>query len=348
MVVITVYPAEVAAVRWRGIMMGVSEAMVMLGLFVTYVLGLLIHLPSHLAYVILGLLVPQLIAFYFLRETPMWLARQDRDQDTTASLACLKGPSADLEKEIEYIKACIHTENVQKPSASEQFMLLRKSVYLKPLILCVLVLLFKELTGQYAAMAYTVRMFKMAGSSLDPYWCAVVMGAFRFLPCFISWMLIDRMPRRLLLSACMTVSSFSLAFLGVFLWIKLSREGVEGESLPPSQGWIPLACLSVFTLAFGIGVGPTSWTMVAEMLPSQIRNVGSGIINTSFSLFLFLVGLTFPYCIEGIGVGGTFILYAACSLLGVTFVVTCLPETKGRSFTEIQDNIMNTKSAYVV
>lgn len=334
MVVITVYPAEVSVPRWRGMTMCVSEAMVMLGVFITYLAGLVLQ-PSPLAYMIAASLVPQAVCFYFLREAPLWLARQDRDEETAASLACLRGPYADITTELEQIKSSVLTERIQKPTASEQLLLLKKPTYLKPLILSVLVLLFKELTGQYAAMAYTVQIFKMAGSSLDPYLCTVVMGAARFLPCFMSWLLIERLPRRLLLSSCMTLASFALATLGAFLWFWSLKE----EPLPESMGWIPLACLLVFTLAFGSGVGTTSWTLVAELLPSQVRNVGAGIINTSFSLFLFLVGLTFPFMVELMTIGGVFIVYSGCSLMGALFVVTCLPETRGRTFAEIQRSL---------
>ncbi|XP_042885795.1 facilitated trehalose transporter Tret1-2 homolog isoform X2 [Penaeus japonicus] len=334
MVVITVYPAEVSVPRWRGMTMCVSEAMVMLGVFLTYLAGLVLQ-PSPLAYMIAASLVPQAVCFYFLREAPLWLARQDRDEETAASLACLRGPQVDITMELEQIKSSVFTERIQKPTASEQLLLLKKQTYLKPLILSVLVLLFKELTGQYAAMAYTVQIFKMAGSSLDPYLCTVVMGAARFLPCFVSWLLIERLPRRLLLSSCMTLASFALATLGAFLWFWSLKE----EPLPESLGWIPLACLLVFTLAFGSGVGTTSWTLVAELLPSQVRNVGAGIINTSFSLFLFLVGLTFPFMVELMTIGGVFIVYSGCSLMGALFVVTCLPETRGRTFAEIQRSL---------
>lgn len=333
MVVITVYPVEVSQVRWRGIMMGVTEAMVMLGAFITY-LGGLVLLPTPLAYAFVAAHAPQLILFFFLRESPLWLARQDREEDVVDSLICLRRHGVDIKPELDHIKTSVYTEKIHRPTAAEQLLLLRKPIYLKPITLCILILLFKELTGQYAALTYTVKMFRMAGSSLDPYWCAVVMGAARFLPCFLSWVLIERLPRRLLLSTCMTIAGVSLATLGIFLWVWSDSEKGLGSHL----GWVPIVCLSIFTLAYGIGVGPISWTMVAELLPSQVRNVGAGIINSCFSLFLFLVGLTFPFSVEAVGVGGVFIAYSLCSLCGTVFVVTCLPETRGRSFTEIQTN----------
>ena len=82
---------------------------------------------------------------------------------------------------------------------------------------------------------------------------------------------------------------------------------------------------------------------MAELLPSQVRNVGAGIVNSCFGLFQVLVGLTFPYCVEAMGVGGVFIVYSVCSLCGVFFVITFLPETRGKSFTEIQTNLTSSR-----
>lgn len=333
MVVMTVYPVEVSSVRWRGIMMGVSEAMVMLGAFCTY-LGGLVFQPATLAYVFAGFLVLLLFCYTALRETPLWLARRDRNEEAATTLAWFRGGSgADVDREIEHIKASVFDEKIQKPSAWKQLLMLRKWEYLRPTVLCIMVLFFKELTGQYAALTYTVTMFKLAGSTLDPYLCAVVMGAARFLPCFMSWVMIERLPRRLLLSSCLSISSFSFATLGGVLW---HWSNVQG-GLPENLGWIPLTCICIFTLAFGCGVGPTSWTLVAELLPSKVRNVGAGILNTCFSLFLFIVGFTFPYSVEAVGAGAVFVCYAVCSMVGVIFVLTALPETRGRSFTEIQE-----------
>lgn len=341
MVVIVVYPAEVSEVQWRGIMIGVNEAMLMLGAFLTYLGGLFLR-PSLLAYTFAVVLLPQLILFFYLRESPLWLARWDREDDILESLVCLRGNGVDMKPELEHIKstACTEKIRVQKTTGTEQLMLLfRKPTYLRPITLCVLILFFKELTGQYAALIYTVKMFQMAGSTLDPYWCAVVVGAARFFPCFLSWMLIERLPRRLLLSTCMTVISISLAVLGIFLWVWSD----SSKDLGPHLGLVPVVCLSIFTLAYGIGIGPIAWTMVEELLPSQVRNIGTGIINACFSIFQSTVGLTFPFIVKAIGVGGVFVVYSLCSLCGVIFVVTCLPETQGKSFTEIQTKLGSSK-----
>ena len=331
---LTVYSAEISEVRWRGIMITIADAMVMLGVFLTY-LGGLVLFPKPLAYTLAGVLVPQLILIFFLRESPLWLARRGREDDIVDSLMCLRGRGVDIRSELEHIKTSVYSEKIHRLTAAEQLLLLRKPIYLKPLTLCVLILLFKELTGQYAALTYTVKMFRMAGSSLDPYLCAVVMGAARFLPYSMSCVLIERLPRRLLLSTGMTVAGVSLATLGIFLYVWTG----PSKDIGPYAGWVPLACLSVYIIAYSIGVGPISWTLVGELLPSHVRNIGAGIANACFSLFLILVGMTFPYIVEAVGVGGVFIAYAMCSVCGVIFVLTCLPETRGRSFTDIQNNL---------
>ena len=68
LVIMGVYPVEVSQVRWRGIMIGVAEAMLELGVFLTYLGGLFLF-PKPLAYTFACVLIPQPILFFFLRET---------------------------------------------------------------------------------------------------------------------------------------------------------------------------------------------------------------------------------------------------------------------------------------
>jgi sugar transport protein len=50
-----------------------------------------------------------------------------------------------------------------------------------------------------------------------------------------------------------------------------------------------------------------------------------------------LVTVTFLGLIELCGRSGTFLLYAALTLVGLAFTAALVPETKGRSLEEIED-----------
>jgi len=86
-----------------------------------------------------------------------------------------------------------------------------------------------------------------------------------------------------------------------------------------------------FIFSFSIGFGPIVYTYNAELYPTSMRpkalslamGVGRGVSAT--------VATTFPTLIDKIGISGVFILYGISSCIGVVFILSCVPETAGRS-----------------
>ncbi|KAI6695663.1 hypothetical protein NL676_023373 [Syzygium grande] len=64
----------------------------------------------------------------------------------------------------------------------------------------------------------------------------------------------------------------------------------------------------LYIAAFSVGMGAVPWVVMSEIFPINIKGVA----------------------------GGTFLLYAAINAAGMVFVITVVPETKGRSLEQIQ------------
>jgi major inositol transporter-like SP family MFS transporter len=52
----------------------------------------------------------------------------------------------------------------------------------------------------------------------------------------------------------------------------------------------------------------------------------------------FLVGLFFPVLLNGIGISATFFVFAIFGISGIIFIRKFLPETRGLSLEQIEDN----------
>lgn len=60
-------------------------------------------------------------------------------------------------------------------------------------------------------------------------------------------------------------------------------------------------------------------------------------IGKSFNLFLaFVIGLIFPILVDYIGISSTFFIFFGFSILSFIYTYFVIPETKGKSFAEIQ------------
>lgn len=123
----------------------------------------------------------------------------------------------------------------------------------------------------------------------------------------------------------------SLVALGVFFYIKDYDTGMA-ENL----SWLPLMSLSVFIIAYALGLGPVSWLMLSEVYSKDINAIAAP-ISGAFKYFLaFLITATFNSMSDAIGIGQTFWIFAGLSAIGTIFVIAVIPETKGKSMADIQ------------
>ncbi|XP_076041320.1 facilitated trehalose transporter Tret1-like [Oratosquilla oratoria] len=330
-IAVVVYPVEIGSTHYRGTLSASCDAMAMCGILLTYSLGLVLE-PAHLALALAFLLCFEFVALLFVPNSPVWLLKRGRLEEAQDALRYLRGNNM-LPSELQELSDSVSSEEGNAQTIGGQLSSLRNWEMLKPLLVATFLLFFKEMTGQYAVTAYSVQIFRWAGSTIDPFWCTFYVGLMRFLPCFINWFIIERVPRRKLLAGGLLLASCSLGTIGFFL--VSPSFGARKEDLL-GYGWIPLAGMLMFTFSYSAAIGSTSWTVVAEVLPSRVRNIGGGIAITMFSLFQFAVGVTFPDIVEVIGSGGTFLIFALLCFVGTLFVLVFVPDTKGLSLAKIQ------------
>lgn len=120
--------------------------------------------------------------------------------------------------------------------------------------------------------------------------------------------------------------------LGMFF--NLQKQWGEKEA-SASLGWLPLASLIVFFIAFSFGFANVPYIIMGELFPANIRSL-FGPISSSFNvLCTFTVVRCFPLMRDYLGMDGTFFLYMACTVVSLFFIGLLLPETKGKTLEEI-------------
>jgi SP family facilitated glucose transporter-like MFS transporter 8 len=72
----------------------------------------------------------------------------------------------------------------------------------------------------------------------------------------ISALIVDRYGRRPLLLISEVLTVVSLFFLSLFFFLKGGPEAEEGGVLLVYFQWLPLASLTLFMVAFSMGIGP--------------------------------------------------------------------------------------------
>jgi MFS family permease len=194
------------------------------------------------------------------------------------------------------------------------------------LVVGVTLAVIQQFSGINAVIYYAPSVMEKTGlSAANSLLYSVVIGAINVAATLAALPLVDRLGRRPLLLLSLGGMAVSLALLGLQLETATAASG----------NWPTLLCLIAYIVSFAIGLGPVYWLLVAEVFPPSLRAAGAGLSTAVVWLSNFVVGLAFLPLAGWIGQGATFWIFAAVAALGLVFVSLHVPETKGRSFAEI-------------
>lgn len=152
-------------------------------------------------------------------------------------------------------------------------------------------------------------------------------------------MLVDKAGRKVLLLISDAVMTLMLTALGVFFYI-LANDKEKADNI----GWLPIASLCIYIVAFALGYGPIPWIIASEVYSKEISPIAAPVSGAFNWALAFLITATFGSISKGIGIGETFWIFAGLSLLGTIFVALVVPETKGKTIAEIQRMLGGEKS----
>ena len=108
-----------------------------------------------------------------------------------------------------------------------------------------------------------------------------------------------------------------------------SATGENGDLIMGYWGSLALVSANAYVFFFYMSWGPVMWVMLGEMFPNQIRGSGlavSGLFQWSSN---FVITMTFPIMLAGIGLAGAYGFYALSAAISAIFVIKYVYETKG-------------------
>ncbi len=194
---------------------------------------------------------------------------------------------------------------------------------------------FQQLVGINVVFYYGAVLWQAVGfSESDALLINVLSGAISIAACIITLLVIDKIGRKPLLkwgSIGMTVT------LGIMVVAFLNAsQGPDGKLILGDWGTTALVAANLYVFFFNMSWGPVMWVMLGEMFPNQIRGSGlavSGLVQWTAN---FIITITFPILLAGIGLGGAYGIYAIFAFLSVIFVVKFINETKGKELEQMQ------------
>ena len=151
--------------------------------------------------------------------------------------------------------------------------------------------------------------------------------------------------------SCVPANKVAAFFQNPFADLEKARTAplkIENALLTPlpsvRNGWITALCIFSFMAFFAIGPGVCVWLALSELMPTRIRSNGMSVallVNQAVSTG---IAGTFLPIVGKHGYATMFFIFAGCTVVYFLTVVFFLPETKGKTLEEIEENFAGRKS----
>lgn len=320
------YVGEIAEKSVRGKLASSFAVLLSLGLLSTYSLGWIMSIEGF-AWLCIGSVIIFIGLSFLLVESPEWLMSRNREIEARESLFKLRGNNFQVCKELNDIRGQIFDQKT-KPGGLKY--LAKTPAGRKAMIVGFGLMMFQQLSGIDAVLAYTVTIFQAAGGSVEPFLATVIIGVVQIVASMLATVVIEKFGRRpLLIVSGSSMTVILMIFGGYF---RLKKTGFDMAGF----GWLPLTALILYNIVFPIGFGSISWAMISEIFTAETRAVASGISLAVNWGFVFLVRQFYPAMVANLDESITFWIFAGIMFCATIFAVFIVPETKGKSIDDIQ------------
>lgn len=252
---------------------------------------------------------------------------QGKQSEAKAALRYYRGIDNDVDAEIKALKEYIRNYTKHRVTFKELF---NTRATAKALVVSFGLMIFQQLSGIYPILFYAQKIFISFKVSMSPSGAAIILGFFLVSSTYFSTMLLNKIPRRVLLIFSFTTMAVSVGSLAIYYQLRVS-------SLMDSSIWVPLLTLSIFVSVYAVGVGPIPWLMLREIFPPNVTRRATAITAGFHWLLAFAVTKLYQNMDDNLRPGWTLWHFAINCIFGALFVYFFVPETKDRSLTDIQN-----------
>ena len=335
------YIAEVTPSRLRGRFVSLNQMTIVIGILGAQIINLIIAEKVPIGatdefiraswngqvgwrWMFFACAVPSAVFFalvFMLPESPRWLMKAGKPEKAFPTLYKIGG-EVYAREEMAGIRATL-----DDISEKVDFKALFNPKFRVVLLIGMVVAVFQQWCGINTVFNYAEEIFTAAGYGVsDTLFNIVITGTVNLVFTLVAMFTVDRWGRKKLMILGSTGLAVTYLLLGSAFYFQL-------------KGVAVLSLVVIAIAIYAMSLAPITWVILSEIFPNRIRGAAMALATFALWIACFILTFTFPLLNAGLDAAETFWVYAGICLLGFIFISIRLPETKGKSLEEIENEL---------
>lgn len=342
--VVPVYLAELAPYEIRGSIAGRNELAIVFGQLAAFVINAIIGTAFsevesvwRIMFAVSALpAIALFIGMLRMPESPRWLVEKGRHDDALAVLRTIRTDDR-AQAELGQVE---HVAEEEARTAVGLKAVLTNKWLLRIVLIGIGLGIAQQLTGINSIMYYGQTVLVESGFDQEAALIAnIAPGVIAVVGGIIALWLMDRLDRR---------KTFIIGFsLTTTFHLLIGISSLTLEIGNPLRPYVILALVVAFVGSMQTFLNVAVWVYLSEIFPLHMRGLGIGISVFALWIANGFLSLYFPSLVEGVGITGTFFLFAAVGVIALIFVATQVPESRGRTLEGLEEDV-TTGNIYTV
>ncbi|KAK5641089.1 hypothetical protein RI129_009636 [Pyrocoelia pectoralis] len=275
-------------------------------------------------------------AFLFIPDSPYHLLKAGKRKEAQLSLARFSSLSTSVE-EIE-TKLQEIEETIRQDTGD---LTLKQSLcapnFRKSLVIVSAAKIIVTFCGVTFITTYIQVIAESSNTGLSTKMVSVIYGVIQIPSVLLSGFLVDRFGRKPLYCISSLGAGIALILEGTYLYL-------QGLYNLQSIAFMPILFLIAYQLSVSFGLTYLPTLLVGELFTTRTKKIGGPLAMSLSSLVAFGSVKICGSLFESWGMYTLFWIFGGFCVLGILFALYVLPETKGKSFDEIQKSLLSTKN----
>lgn len=336
LVVMPLFIAEIAETHNRGKFVTYVNLFMTFGNLYGFLLGSHFNVKTFTLICAAPIVVTLMCLIIFIPESPVYLVFKGKRDEAKQSFKTFRRISlSEVGILIQETEILIRETNQAKAGLINSF----KDHYIwKPLLIMITLALLIQFSGLFALLSYFHMILGSARISWSVNICIILISILQILSVLLSSFLVERLGRKFLLLCSCSLVCLSTFSLGFYFFLN----NIDASFLYLIT-WLPVVSVLVFIFGFGLGFCGIYFVIITEIFPPHFKTTAASIGMIFAGIGCFIVTFAFPVIRDLIGLHWCFWIFTGLEVFGFFFIYFSIPETKGKTFLEIQ-NLMKQRS----